>query len=68
MCEIADRIRNEGKIEGRIEAVLELLEELGTVPARVVEQIKAQDNPGILSRWLKAASRAASIAEFEANM
>ena len=68
MCEIADRIRNEGRIEGMIRAILELLEDLGQVPQRIVELIRAEDNLGVLSRWLKSAAKAASIAEFEANM
>ena len=68
MCEIADRIRNEGKVESRIEDILELLEELGKVPQRIVELIRTEDNLGILSRWLKSAARATSIAEFEENM
>ena len=72
MCEIADRIREEGKsvgrLESRIEDILELLEELGQVPQRIIELITAEDNLGVLSRWLKSAARAASIAEFEANM
>ena len=72
MCEIADRIRNEGReegmLEGMVRAVIELLEELGQVPQRIVEHIKAEENLGVLSRWLKSAARATSIAEFEANM
>ena len=76
MCEIADRIRNEGKEEGReegrlrgmVDAIMELLEEFGQVPQRIVEIIDAEDNLGVLSRWLKSAAKAGSIAEFEANM
>ena len=72
MCEIADRIRNEGREEGRLrgmaDAIMELLEELGQVPQRIVELIRAEDNLGVLSRWHKSAARAGSIAEFEANM
>ena len=38
MCEIADRIREEGKsvgrLESRIEDILELLEDLGQVPQK----------------------------------
>ena len=80
MCEIADRIRNEGKIEGKIEGrnegkleskiedILELLEDLGQVPQRIVELVKAEDNMSVLRGWLKSAARAGSIAEFEANM
>lgn len=76
VCEVADRIRNEGRIEGRsegrigskIEDILELLEELGKAPKQIVELIRAEDNPGVLSRWLKSAAKAGSITEFEANM
>ena len=68
MCEIAVRIRNEGKIEGMVRAILELLEEFGQVPQRIVELISAEDNLVVLSRWHKSAAKAGSIAEFEANM
>ena len=72
MCEIADRIREEGREEGMLEgmnrAILELLEDLGKVPQRIEELIRAEDNLGVLSRWLKSAARAASITEFETNM
>ena len=84
MCEIADRIRSEGReegkregrkegrIEGRLESkiedILELLEELGKVPQRIVELIKAEDNLNVLRQWHKTAAKAGSIAEFEANM
>ena len=68
MCEIADRIRNEGKIESRSEDILELLAELGRVPKRLVKLIREENNLSVLSRWLKSAAKAESIAEFEANM
>ena len=68
MCEIADRIREEGRLRGMADAIMELLEELGQVPQRLVELIREEDNLGVLSRWHKSAARAGSIAEFEANM
>ena len=72
MCAIADRIREEGKsvgrLESRIEDILELLEEFGKVPKRITERINEQDSMEVLRRWHKSAARAASIAEFEANM
>ena len=68
MCEIADRIRNEGRLEGMVDTILELLEELGQVPQRIVERITEEENMSVLSRWLKSAARAGSIAEFEGNM
>ena len=46
----------------------ELLEEFGQVPPQVAEMISSQDSIDVLSRWLKTAAKAESIAEFEANM
>ena len=76
MCQaIADMIedgRMEGKIEGKIlgmiDAITELLEDLGQIPQRVMEQIQAQDDLAVLSRWIKLAARAGSMAEFEQKM
>lgn len=61
-------IRKEAKIEGKIESILEFLEEYGQVPQRIVDLIRAEDDLSVLSRWIKVASGAASIEEFEANM
>lgn len=61
-------IREEGRLESKIDDILGLLEELGQVPQRIVELINEQDSIDILSRWLKTAAKAGSIAEFEANM
>ena len=53
MCEVADKIREEGKsvgrLESRIEDILKLLEELGQVPQRITEHIRAEDNLSVLS-------------------
>ena len=72
MCQaILDMIedgRMEGKIQGMIDAITELLEDLGQIPQRVMELIQAQDDPEVLSRWLKAAARSSSMAEFEQKM
>lgn len=72
MCEIADRIRKEGNMTGRIESkiedILELLEDLGKVPQKILECIKQETDLDILSKWFKYAAKASSIAEFEANM
>lgn len=61
-------IREEGRLEGMMEATLELLEGIGQVPQRIVELINTQDSTDVLRRWLKAAAKAENIAEFEANM
>lgn len=68
MCEIVDRIRQEGKIEGKIEDILELLEELGKIPAKIARHIRQERDLMVLARWHKCAAAAASIAEFEAKM
>lgn len=72
MCEIADRIRregkNEGKIEGKIEDIMELLEELGKIPTKIAQRIGQETNLNVLTRWHRCAARASSISEFEAWM
>lgn len=84
MCEIADRIRREGKeegreegkkegralgrLEGKIEDILELLGDLGKIPQQIIDQISQEANPEQLRRWLKCAARASSIAEFREEM
>ena len=61
-------IREEGRLESKIDDILGLLGELGQVPQRIVELINSQDSIDVLSRWLKSAAKAETIAEFEANM
>ena len=76
MCEIADRIRQEGQeagkaegiIAGKIEAILELLEELGNIPKQLIQRISRESNSDILNKWLKCAAKASTFAEFEAKM
>lgn len=60
--------RNEGKQEGKAEAVLELLEDLGTVPQELKKIILEQSNLDILRRWLKLAAKAETIEEFKEKM
>ena len=72
MCEIADRIRQEGKeagiIQGKIEDILELLAELGNIPKQLIQRISKETNSEVLSKWHKYAAKASSFAEFEAKM
>ena len=72
MCEIADRIRQEGReagiIQGKIEDILELLEELGNIPKQLLQRISIETNSEVLSKWHKYAAKASSFAEFEAKM
>ncbi len=72
MCETAAKIRQEGKeagiIQGKIEDILELLEELGNIPKQLIQRISKETNSEILSKWHKYAAKASSFAEFEAKM
>ena len=68
MCEITDRIRREGKIEGRIEDIMQLLEELGKIPTKIARQIAQETDLNVLAGWHKYAATVSSISEFEARM
>ena len=61
-------IRDEGKqigiINGKIEAVLELLEDKGEVPEKVKAEIFAETDPEVLKKWLCLAAKSETIEEF----
>lgn len=61
-------IRDEGKqigiINGKIESVLELLEDKGEVPAKVKAEIFAETDPEVLKKWLCLAAKSETIEEF----
>lgn len=54
-----------GKTEGKIEAIMELLADFGTVPPSLEQQIRSEKSPDLLSKWHKLAARAASLEQFE---
>ena len=54
-----------GRREGKIEDIIELLEELGEPSEMLRKQIMAQTDIQVLSRWHKLAAKSESIAEFE---
>ena len=54
-----------GKIEGKIDSILELLEELGTVSDELCSCIQEEKDMEVLKLYLKKASRAQSVQEFE---
>lgn len=56
------------KAEGKIEDILDLLDELGQVPQRITDLIRAEKNSDVLRKWLKTAAKAESIEEFEKHM
>ena len=53
-----------GKAEGKIEDILELLEDSGTVPDDLKQTIEAETDVNTLSTWHKLAARVESIEEF----
>lgn len=76
MCEIADRIRREGReegriigrMEGKIEDILELLEELGKIPQWMTARIRQETDQEQLRKWHKCAAKASNIEEFLHNL
>lgn len=71
MREIRDRyardeyVREEGKAEGKAEAILELLEELGVVSEELRKAVMEQRDMVVLREWHKLAARAESVEEFQ---
>ena len=61
-------IRDEGKqigiINGKIESVLELLEDKGEVPEKVKAEIFAETDPEVLKKWLRLVAKSETIEEF----
>lgn len=72
MCEVFDKIRQEGKEEGREEgsvsswreAVGEILRNLGTLPDSLNEKIQEQESEKCLKDWFHLAMRSQSVEEF----
>lgn len=56
--------RKEGKVEERIEAIQELLEEVGAIPKALKERLEGETDLKLLRRWHKAAAKAQSIEQF----
>ena len=53
-----------GIINGKIEAVLELLEDKGEVPEKVKTEIFAETDLEVLKKWLRLAAKSETIEEF----
>ncbi len=58
----------EGKAAGLAEAILELLEEAGTVPEALKEKILAEKDVELLKKWNRLAAKATRIEKFTENM
>ena len=57
--------RIEGKAEGKAEAVIDLLSDLGEVPEALRDKIINEKKPEVLQYYLRSASAAMSIEEFQ---
>lgn len=56
--------KNEGLLQGKVESILELLEDYGEIPESIKTQIFKETNPDILKRWHKLAAKVNSIEQF----
>ena len=56
--------RKEGKAEGKVDAIIELLEDLGSIPEALKTQLEGEMDLNTLSTWLKMAAKAESIDQF----
>ena len=65
MCSSFERLLNKEKAEGKAEAVIELLEDLGDLSDLLKAYIMEQTDLELLKKWHKAAAKAKSIEEFE---
>ena len=65
MCSSFERLLNKEKTEGKAEAVIELLEDLGELSDSLKTCIMEQTDTELLRKWLKVAAKATSIDEFE---
>ena len=56
------------RIEHKADAVCEVLEDLGEIPQELQDEIYAERNLEVLSKMLKLAAKAKSIADFRAKL
>ena len=72
MCKAIDGwiedVKEEGKIEGKRESVLTLLESIGEISDGLRKKIAEQTNALVLVGWIKLAAKAKSIEEFSFHM
>ncbi len=60
--------REEGFAAGKADGILELLEDIGTIPEGVRERITGETDLEVLKKWHKLAAKAESIDEFVSKM
>ena len=60
--------REEGRLEGRGQLVIEMLEEMGSVPEELQEKIRQEKDLNILKKWCRLAMKVENIGQFEREM
>ncbi len=68
MCKAWADNRLEGKLDGKRETILELLEDCGKVSEDIINKIMQENDMVILTKWCKAAARSATVEEFAGQM
>ena len=76
MCNLGQALWDKAKQEGiymgehlgRQKSIIELLEDLGKVPSKVVDVIKDESDMDVLKRWNKLVARSSSVEEFVSRM
>lgn len=61
---IRDEERQLGKEEGKLESILLLLEEFGSLPDHIKAKICSERNPDTLNIWLRLAAKSESLEQF----
>lgn len=65
--EIYEDGESKGKIKGKAEAILELLNDLGPIPEELTYSIMELEDMHVIERLLKAAQKADSLEQFVAE-
>lgn len=68
MCLAADGFREEGNIKGKVESIIDILEDMGNVSVLLKEKISTQTDLVILREWIRTAAKVTSVEEFELHM
>lgn len=65
--EVYEEGESKGKIKGKAEAILELLEDLGDIPEELTNSIMELEDMHMIELLLKAAQKADSLEQFAAE-
>lgn len=68
MTGLGQSILEEGRAEGRVSDILDLLGETGEISPELARRIREQSDEQVLRRWVKLAARADSVEQFADQM